>query len=132
MSGMAWVLIPIVAMLFAAYSEWLKFKAKQQNISASTSEIENALEKMTDQNANLIKRVQNLEAIVTSQTWDDMDNQSARQPERVIAKPIVSKPIVSEDVVSKPIVPEPIVPEPEIVIPTDEDEVAAIARRIRS
>ncbi|TDI75012.1 MAG: hypothetical protein E2O84_04915 [Bacteroidetes bacterium] len=109
---MAWVLIPIAAMLFAAYSEWLKFKAKQQNISASTSEIETALENMSERNANLIKRVQNLEAIVTSQTWDDMDGQSTRQQ-----KPVVSKPIL---------------PEPELVIPTDEDEVAAIAKRIRS
>ena len=96
-------------MLVGAYSEWLKFKAKQQNISTSTSEIEVALEKMTEQNANLTRRVQNLEAIVTSQTWDEIDNQVRREP------------IMS-------------VPEPEITIepPTDADEVAEIARRVRT
>ena len=107
MAGMVWVLIPIVAMLVGAYSEWQKFKAKQQNISVSTSEIEVALEKMTEQNANLIKRVQNLEAIVTSQTWDELDGQIA-QPPRLS------------------------VPDQEIAIPTDASEVDAIARRVRS
>jgi len=69
--GFAWVLIPIVAIIAGAWSEWLKFKAKQTQLGSSTTEMERALEKMTEQNANLIRRVQNLEAIVTSSTWDD-------------------------------------------------------------
>ena len=43
----AWVLIPIVAILAGAWSEWLKFKEKQTQIGTSISEIERALEKMS-------------------------------------------------------------------------------------
>jgi hypothetical protein len=107
MTGMVWVLIPLAAILVGAFSEYLKFKAKQQNITASTSEIERALEKMTDQNTNLTRRVQNLEAIVTSQTWDEMDSQTSSSPKLTL-------------------------PEPEVEIPTDADNVAELARRVRS
>jgi hypothetical protein len=107
MTGMVWVLIPLAAILVGAFSEYLKFKTKQQNISTSTSEIERALEKMTDQNTNLTRRVQNLEAIVTSQTWDEMDGQTSAPPKLTL-------------------------PEPEVEIPTDADGVAELARRVRS
>ena len=68
-----WVLIPIAAIAAGAFSEWMKFKAKQQKLGSSTEELEGALKQVRaelDRQASLEKRVANLETIVTSQTWD--------------------------------------------------------------
>ena len=69
-----WVLIPIAAIAAGAFSEWMKFKAKQQKLGASTEELEAALEsikaELKNHQAGLEQRVANLETIITSQTWD--------------------------------------------------------------
>ncbi len=101
--GFVWVLIPIVLILAGAWSEWLKFKAKQTQLGSSSTEMERALEKMTEQNAGLIRRVQNLETIVTSQSWDedaldrspantaDTSSSHARLPETTDSEHILDK-----------------------------------------
>src|SRR5690606_17896215 len=62
--------------LFAAFSEYLKFKEKQTQLGASTEDLERSVGKLTkkleERNLELERRVQNLEAIVTSQTWDEL------------------------------------------------------------
>lgn len=72
-------LIPIFGILLAGYKEWLKFQSKQQEIGATTQEVEVTIQKLRDrlieieqERDALVKRVQNLETIVTSEDWDHL------------------------------------------------------------
>lgn len=68
--------IPILGILLAGYKEWLKFKAKHQELGTSTQEIEEHLQSLRErlnhveqERDALHQRVQNLETIVTSEAW---------------------------------------------------------------
>ena len=110
----AWILIPIAGIMAGAWSEWLKFKKEQATLGQSAESLESSFqelsEKLEQQNASLITRIQNLEAIVTSADWDRLTDQ---------ATPVA--------------LPEP---EPEILLPEPEEEnreeAERIARRLRS
>lgn len=65
-----WVLIPLAVILVGAYSEWLKFKEKQLEMGASTSNLEEEFKTLLSENERLVERIRNLETIVTSQSWD--------------------------------------------------------------
>jgi len=77
-----WILIPIAAILVGASSEWLKFKAKQQKIGHSTHELEDLVSQQQDMLEAAQRRLQNLEAIVTSQMWDVVHDDSLPDPEK--------------------------------------------------
>ena len=68
--GSIWILIPIAGILAGTFKEWMKFKATQRQLGASTDELEREVAEMRRVNQALQERVQNLEAIVVSQTWD--------------------------------------------------------------
>ncbi len=110
----SWILIPLAAILAGAWSEWLKFKKEQATLGASAESLEASFaelsKKLEAQNESLVKRIQNLEAIVTSADWDQV---TAAE--------------------STPALPEP---EPEILLPDPEEEnreeAERIARRIRT
>lgn len=80
--GNIWVLIPLAAILIGGFMEYVKFKAKQEKLGDSTKEAEGRLSDLNDrleeQNRDLVRRIQNLEAIVTSQTWDDIHGRPDR------------------------------------------------------
>ncbi len=78
----AWVLIPVVAILSGVLREWIKVRAKQQSLGASTSELEKEVEALQRERAAVLDRLQNLEAIVVSQTWDAVNDRSLSPPER--------------------------------------------------
>ncbi|MFB6231150.1 MAG: hypothetical protein ABEL04_08335 [Salinibacter sp.] len=68
--------IPILGILLAGYKEWLKFKAKHQELGTSTREIEDRLQSLRErldhverERDALQQRVRNLETIVTSEAW---------------------------------------------------------------
>lgn len=65
-----WVLIPLAAILVGAFSEWLKFREKQLQLGNSTSNLEDEFKNLSTENERLEERIRNLEAIVTSQSWD--------------------------------------------------------------
>jgi hypothetical protein len=86
-----WVIIPLAGIAYAAFSEWLKFKKQTARIGSSTVELGTAVEELRaelqqakDDRANLIRRIQNLETIVTSEAWDalgtDRDLAAAKAP----------------------------------------------------
>lgn len=110
----AWILIPLAGILAGAWSEWLKFKEKQANLGASAESLQTSFKELSEnlekQNASLITRIQNLEAIVTSADWDRVT--AAEAPATL---------------------PQP---EPEILLPDPEEEnreeAERIARRIQS
>ena len=68
--GSIWILIPIAGILAGTFKEWMKFKATQRQLGASTDELENEVAELRRTNETFLQRLQNLEAIVVSQTWD--------------------------------------------------------------
>ncbi len=89
MAAWIWVLIPIVAILVGGFSEWLKFKEKQSKLGTSAHELEKtvavlqgALAQVEQRAQTLVERVQNLETIVTSQTWDALHDPSLPPPQK--------------------------------------------------
>jgi hypothetical protein len=77
-----WVLIPIVAILSGTFREWMKFRATQRQIGASTHELEKDVAELTRAKAELSERVQNLETIVVSQTWGVLQDKGMLPAER--------------------------------------------------
>ncbi len=78
------LLIPILGIGLVGYQEWLKFRAKQQKLGASTQEVEETiralrerLERVEQERDALVSRVQNLETIVTSEAWDALQDPTA-------------------------------------------------------
>jgi len=65
-----WVLIPIAAIAMKAFRSWLQFQATQRQIGASTNDLEREVAGLRRTNETVLERLQNLEAIVVSQTWD--------------------------------------------------------------
>lgn len=78
----AWVLIPIVAILAGVLREWIKVRAKQQSLGTSTTELEKEVTALQREREAILDRLQNLEAIVVSQTWDAVNDRSLPPPER--------------------------------------------------
>lgn len=82
MSEMAWVLIPVVAILASNVRRLVVFSAKQRVMTASTHELENEVAELTRARAELTERIQNLETIVVSQTWGALQDRGLAPAER--------------------------------------------------
>lgn len=78
----SWVLIPIVAILAGVFREWIKVRTRQRTLGASTSELEKEVASLRKEREAILDRLQNLEAIVVSQTWDAVNDRSLTPPER--------------------------------------------------
>ena len=63
-------MIPIVALLIGGLKMWIDFKSKQEKLGTSTHDLEEAVQQLEADRAALRRRVENLEAIVTSEEWD--------------------------------------------------------------
>ncbi len=77
-----WVLIPIAAITMKGFREWLRFKAAQRQLGASTEGLEREVAGLRQTNEAVLERLQNLEAIVVSQTWDTLHDQGLAPAER--------------------------------------------------
>jgi len=77
-----WVFIPIVAIVAGTVKQWLRIKAQQQQIGSSTREIERTVARLEAREQELLDRVQNLETIVVSQTWDAVHDKALSPFER--------------------------------------------------
>ena len=108
-----WVLIPVVAILVGAFSEWLKFKEKQAKIGTSTSELEKTVVAQKEALEAAQRRIENLEAIVTSQVWDVLHDEALPEADR-------QRAIAQARIQLEP-------PEE----PSNADRVAQIARRLK-
>ena len=74
-----WILIPLAGIASIAWSEWLKFKRQALQLGSSTAELESTvtslkeeIEELREERMTLVHRIQNLEAIVTSEAWDTL------------------------------------------------------------
>lgn len=77
-----WFLIPVVAILSGVLREWIKVRARQQNLGTSTKELEREVAALKKEREAILERLQNLEAIVVSQTWDAVNDRSLPPAER--------------------------------------------------
>lgn len=81
-----WVLIPIIAILAGSFSKmvktWMRLKAQQQMLGASNRELEHEVTALQKDRAAILARLENLEAIVVSQTWDALNDHSLPPPEK--------------------------------------------------
>ena len=77
-----WVLIPLAGILMGGFSEWLKFKAKQAKLGTSTSELGQTVVLQQQALEMAQRRIENLEAIVTSQMWDAVHDETLPEAER--------------------------------------------------
>lgn len=80
MNGEIWILIPVVAILAGSLSKvaktWMRLKAQQQLLGASNHELEQDVAVLRKDRDSLLRRLENLEAIVVSQTWEAVNAHS--------------------------------------------------------
>ena len=76
-----WVLIPLAAIFGRALRDFLKLKSQQRDLGTSNRELERTVEEMRQTNRLLSQRVENLETIVVSQTWNVLTAPGASEPE---------------------------------------------------
>lgn len=77
-----WVLIPLAGIFVKGFREWLKFKATQRQLGASTSDLGREVSVLRQEREAILERLQNLEAIVVSQTWDVLHDKVLSPVER--------------------------------------------------
>lgn len=77
-----WVLIPLAGIFVKGFREWLKFKATQRELGTSTSDLEREMALLRKERETILDRLQNLEAIVVSQTWDALHDKGLSPVER--------------------------------------------------
>jgi predicted mannosyl-3-phosphoglycerate phosphatase (HAD superfamily) len=75
-------LIPIVAILSGVMREWIRVRARQQALGSSNEEMARELAAMKQEREALAQRLENLEAIVVSQTWDALHDKALPPAER--------------------------------------------------
>ena len=118
----SWIWIPITAILVGGFTEWLKFKEKTRQLGSSTEELEGTVKSLTEtlqkseaQQQALIQRIQNLEAIVTTQTWDALHDNALPTPEK--ERRLASARVLLDE------------PDDE---PSDAEKTARLARRLKT
>lgn len=74
--------IPIVAILAGVAKQWLKVRAEQRALGASNREQEEKLERLERINAEHAQRIEDLEAIVVSQTWSAVQEPGLSEADR--------------------------------------------------
>jgi|GEM_PF-599616 len=79
-----WILLIFAGMGYGAFEEWLDFKREQRKLGASAEEMSEDLtdlkQEWKEERVRLTRRIEHLEAIVTSQTWDALHEQDATLP----------------------------------------------------
>jgi hypothetical protein len=77
-----WVLIPVVAILSGVLKTWVKVQAQQRVLGASNHELEGEVATLRKDREVLLQRLENLEAIVVSQTWNAVHDNSLPPAEK--------------------------------------------------
>lgn len=72
----------LAGLLLPAFAMWIKFREKQAQIDLSTSELGQTVAAQQNALEAAERRMQNLEAIVTSQIWDTLHDEGASEAEK--------------------------------------------------
>ncbi|MES1241182.1 MAG: hypothetical protein ABUT39_06135 [Acidobacteriota bacterium] len=81
-TSFVWVLIPITAILSGVIREWIKVRSTQQSLGTSNEHLEKTVSELRAREQELARRLENLEAIVVSQTWDAVTDRSLPPAEK--------------------------------------------------
>ncbi|HYU30741.1 MAG TPA: hypothetical protein VEW48_01140 [Thermoanaerobaculia bacterium] len=81
-STWVWVFIPIVAILARVFRDYIRLQTQQRALGTSNQELEKVVEELRRTNSTLAQRVENLETIVVSQTWNALNAPGATDAER--------------------------------------------------
>ena len=82
MHGELWVLIPVVAILSGVLKTWVKVQSQQRVLGASNHELEREIATLRKDREALLERLENIEAIVVSQTWNVLHDNSLPPAEK--------------------------------------------------
>lgn len=75
-----WVVVPVVAIVVWGFKQWLRFKAEQPRMQPLTDgDLEERVDVQQQALEAAMRRIENLEAIVTSDAWD---GRKLEQPEQ--------------------------------------------------
>lgn len=74
--------IPLVAILSKFGMQWLKLRAEQRALGVSSRDLEQKVERLEKANAEYAHRLENLEAIVVSQTWNVLQEPGLPEADR--------------------------------------------------
>lgn len=77
-----WVLIPLAGIAAGVFREFFRMRVRQQSLGTSTHGLAKDVATLKQENAALLERIQNLEAIVVSQTWDAIHDRGLSAAER--------------------------------------------------
>lgn len=79
MEAWIWVVVPVVAILVWGFTEWLGFRTKQVAMQPSPDgDLEERVDMQQQALEAAMRRIENLEAIVTSDAWEE---RKLEQPE---------------------------------------------------
>jgi hypothetical protein len=71
-----WVLIPIAGIAAGMFKNWLQFRERQRQLGISTDHLEKVVSELRSREQAMLERLENLEAIVVSQTWNVVTDKS--------------------------------------------------------
>ncbi len=74
------LVIPVVAIAAGMFKEWLRFKKNQRELGTSNEHLEKVVEQLRSREQEMQRRLENLEAIVVSQTWDAVTDKTLPPP----------------------------------------------------
>jgi len=77
-----WVLIPIAAIFARVFRDYIRLQTQQRALGTSNRELERVVEDLRTTNQTLAQRVENLETIVVSQTWNVLHAPGASEADR--------------------------------------------------
>lgn len=75
--GYIWILIPLAGILSGVFKDYLKFKATQRELGVSSVKLEGLVAELRTQNEQQARRLENLEAVVTSRLWHSTDDSAS-------------------------------------------------------
>ncbi|HKH45583.1 MAG TPA: hypothetical protein VKM72_13040 [Thermoanaerobaculia bacterium] len=77
-----WVLIPIAGIFARVFRDYIRLQTQQRALGTSNRELERVVDELRTTNQTLAQRVENLETIVVSQTWNVLQAPGASDSER--------------------------------------------------
>ncbi|MEA2559774.1 MAG: hypothetical protein QOH06_1278 [Acidobacteriota bacterium] len=77
-----WMIFPIFGILAGMFKQWLRFRERQNQLGNSTQNLEKLVAEMRQRDQAMAERIENLEAIVVSQTWDVLQDRTLSPADR--------------------------------------------------
>lgn len=94
-----WVLVPLAGIVARMFRDYMRLQTQQRALGTSSREVEKLVEELRRTNQELAHRVENLETIVVSQTWNTLNNPALSEAERQQRLP----PVVRQEVHAPPV-----------------------------